>query len=135
MQRVAELVKERPGIVPGDQHGLARRALDEVRVVRADDGLLAVQSLVAAVHGGPGPRALARARKRIEVPQTDVLAGLLIRHLPDGDIGVEDRISYTPETNTPTRRPGFFGASLAGVGGGLYCCASPSAVAVADANC
>ena len=77
-------------VVPGDQHRLARRRLHEVGVVGDDGGRLAVQLLLRAIVIHPGAGVLARPRIGIEVPEADVLAGLVL-HLIDLHGGGEGR--------------------------------------------
>ena len=74
VQRVAELVEQRLRIVQRDQHGLARRALHEVVVVRRDRRDAAVERALRAVGDRPRARALARAREVVEVEQAAVRA-------------------------------------------------------------
>jgi len=44
-----------------------------------------------AVAGRPSARAFSGTRKRVEIPQADILTCCLIGHLPDIHIGMEDR--------------------------------------------
>src|SRR5258707_13577305 len=88
---MTELMKHRGRIVPRNQQRLSRFSFYEVRVVGNDRGDLAVDSLLAAISIHPGAGAFARARIRIEVPQSDVLLGSLVRHFPDSYVGMRDR--------------------------------------------
>ena len=83
MQGVAELVKQRGGVGPGNEYGLAGLALHEVRVVRHDGRHgLTVHALLVAVGIHPGPRVFAGAGVRVEVPEAHLLAGGFVVHLP-----------------------------------------------------
>src|SRR5260370_7175189 len=75
-------MKHRGRIVPGNQQGLARLALNKVGIVGNDRRDLAVDSLLTAIGIHPRARALARPRVRIEVPQADMFAGGLVRDFP-----------------------------------------------------
>ncbi len=88
VQRVAELVKHRGGIVPRDQHRLSRFAFHEVRVVGHDGQDLGPELFLRAVLVHPRARALACARVGIEVPQPYALAVAL--DLVDAHVGVID---------------------------------------------
>src|SRR5262245_28650640 len=89
MQRMAELVEIGRRVVPRDENGLTWRALHEVRVVRRQNRLFFLERLVAAIASGPCARALAGPRKWVEIPESDVRAGGLVRHLPDSYIILE----------------------------------------------
>ena len=89
MQRVAELVEHRHGVVPRDEDGLAGLGLHEVGVVRHDRVDRTVEPLLRPVGVHPRARVLARARVGVEVPEADVLAALVL-HLVDGDVLLVD---------------------------------------------
>ena len=75
MERVAELVEERDGVVPRDEDRLAGRALHEVCVVGDDGGDRALEALLVAVGVHPGPGVLACPRVGVEIPEPHQRAG------------------------------------------------------------
>ena len=92
---MAELVKHGGRVVPRDQHGFARFAFHEVRVVGYDRHDLGPELFLRAVLVHPGTGALACARVGIEVPPPDALTvaldlvdahvGMINRHIVDLD--------------------------------------------------
>ena len=87
VQRMAEFVEQRLGIVPAHQQRLAGRALHEVRVVGNDgsDGAVELRLRTVGIH--PGAGVLADARIRVEVPQAHVLA-VGAQYFPHAHVGV-----------------------------------------------
>ncbi len=74
VQRVAELVEQRAGVVHRQQVGLARPALGEIHDVEDDGPDVLVHALLAAETCVPGPAALGRPREIIAQKQGEVLA-------------------------------------------------------------
>src|SRR5258707_14874263 len=83
-------MKHRSRIVPRDQQRLTRFSFYEVRVVGNDRCDLAVDSLLAAIRIHPGAGAFARARVRIEIPQSNMLLSSFVGHLPNAYVGMSD---------------------------------------------
>ena len=90
MQRVAELVKQRLRIRPGDQDDLAWCAFEEVAVVRNQGGDHLRKAFLGAIAAHPGPGPFTRPGVRIEVKQPH-LATRRVVDPPHANIRVVDR--------------------------------------------
>ena len=89
MQRVPELVEERPRVVPADEDGLAGFALHEVGVVGNDHRHVVVEVPLAPVLVHPRAGSLSGASVRVEVPEANVLSRR-VRDPKDADVRVVD---------------------------------------------
>ncbi len=111
MQRVAELVEQRLGVVEGEQRRLAGGRLVEVHHVDDQRPDVALELLLVADRRHPGAAVLGGAREIIAEEQPHV-AAVLAAHLPDPHVVVPDR-------NAGERREGQAEQPVRGVEGGL----------------
>ncbi len=90
VQRMAELVEQRAGVVEGEQRRLAGGRLSEIADVEDDRPDIADQLFLVAQRGHPGAGMLGAARVVIADEQRDVLAvGVL--HVPGARVLVIER--------------------------------------------
>ena len=91
MQRVPELVKQRPDVVHGHEDRRPWAAPEKVVVVRRERRGASVHVVLLAVTRRPRTRPFTGARKRIEIEETAVRSGWHIRHFPHAHVRMEHR--------------------------------------------
>src|SRR6185369_13335883 len=87
---MSKLMEHRGCVVPRDEYRFAGLAFNKVGIVGNDGRDVAIQSFLRAIGIHPGPRALAGASARIEIPETDVFLRRLVGDFPNANV----RMSY-----------------------------------------
>ena len=90
MQRVTEFVKQRPGVLEGQQRRLACARLGEVHDVDDQRTDIATKLFLVAQRGHPGGAVLRRAREII-AEENPAVPSRLVAYLPHPHVGVPDR--------------------------------------------
>ena len=88
---MAELVKQRLRVGQRDQHRLARRALDEVVVVRRNRRDRTVHRVLRAMARRPRARSLSRSREVVEIEQRAMRAAVRVDDFPHAHVRMKHR--------------------------------------------